>query len=236
MSILECRDVSKTIGTELVVDHVSFVLEEGETAVLNDREQKESGLSAAETLMAMTAGDIVCKNGEILLAEGKSLGTPSHLDGLMTGSGVYAEARSAIPDNNELKDTLYTMELGMMYMKNTAYMDLQREYDRLSKELEEGDGEKVEQEIEDTLTALGLDEETWLQMVGELSETDQHRMALAKILLAGTDLIILDHPEKFLSPDMISWTAGVIRGRGGAILAVSDDPEIFGKATRTITV
>ena len=219
MSILECRDVSKTIGTELVVDHVSFVLEEGETAVLNDREQKESGLSAAETLMAMTAGDIVCKNGEIL-----------------TGSGVYAEARSAIPDNNELKDTLYTMELGMMYMKNTAYMDLQREYDRLSKELEEGDGEKVEQEIEDTLTALGLDEETWLQMVGELSETDQHRMALAKILLAGTDLIILDHPEKFLSPDMISWTADVIRGRGGAILAVSDDPEIFGKATRTITV
>ena len=236
MCLLECKEVSKTIGTTLVVDHASFTVRPSETVRLADSENKPGDISPAETLFDMITGDIACHNGQIIVGDDMSFGTPEHLDQLVSGNGIFAEARSAIPVDNALKEKLRTMELSMMYMKNTAYLDLQHEYDKLSKEMREDSTEETDEEIASVLDALGLDEETYLQTVGELDRAGQLRLALAKLILARVDLILLKYPEQYMTDDMCRWAASLMHSRKGALLTVTDQPELFGEDFRTVTV
>lgn len=235
MTILECTDVSKTIGQDLVVDRASFALSASQTAVLSGA-KGAGGVSPAETLLEMIAGDMPCHNGRIEIGPEIKTGAVWHLDQLVSGNGVFREARSAIPTDETMKEKLRTMELGMMYMKNRAYLDLQKEYDKLSREFEEDAPEKDDEMITAILDLFGMGEETYLQTVSELDEKYWMRLSLAKLLLAGVDLILIKKPEEYLTHEMCERAGEWVRQRGGAILAASDTPDLFGENTAVINM
>ena len=59
--------------------------------------------------------------------------------------------------------------------------------------------------------------------VGELSGGQRRRVALAKALLAPSDLLILDEPTNHLDVDTIDWLEEQLRHRAGGLMMVTHD-------------
>jgi ABC transport system ATP-binding/permease protein len=65
---------------------------------------------------------------------------------------------------------------------------------------------------------------TALEAVTEqLSGGERRRAALARLLVAGPDLVVLDEPTNHLDIEAIDWLAGHLRDRGTALVVVTHD-------------
>ncbi|MBE7189188.1 ABC-F family ATP-binding cassette domain-containing protein, partial [Jatrophihabitans endophyticus] len=68
------------------------------------------------------------------------------------------------------------------------------------------------------LAAVGLDAD-----VARLSGGERRRVALAEALVRQADLLVLDEPTNHLDVEGITWLAGYLRTRRGALLVVTHD-------------
>ncbi len=68
------------------------------------------------------------------------------------------------------------------------------------------------------LAAVGLD-----VAVSRLSGGERRRVALAAALVLQTDLLVLDEPTNHLDVEGVTWLAGYLRERRGALLVVTHD-------------
>ena len=59
--------------------------------------------------------------------------------------------------------------------------------------------------------------------IGELSGGERRRIALAHVLLDHPDLLLLDEPTNHLDVEVITWLAGHLSQRSGAMLVVTHD-------------
>jgi ATP-binding cassette subfamily F protein uup len=66
--------------------------------------------------------------------------------------------------------------------------------------------------------ASGLD-----TVIGSLSGGERRRVALARVLLGAPELLLLDEPTNHLDVEAISWLAGHLAARRGAMLVVTHD-------------
>jgi len=73
------------------------------------------------------------------------------------------------------------------------------------------------------LVGLGLPDLGLDSLVGELSGGEQRRVVLAAALVADADLLLLDEPTNHLDIDGIAWLVDHLRGRRGAVVAVTHD-------------
>ncbi len=60
-------------------------------------------------------------------------------------------------------------------------------------------------------------------VIGPLSGGERRRIALAKLLLDGPELLLLDEPTNHLDLEAVSWLAGHLAARRGALLVVTHD-------------
>jgi ATP-binding cassette subfamily F protein uup len=60
-------------------------------------------------------------------------------------------------------------------------------------------------------------------LIGPLSGGERRRIALARLLLDGPELVLLDEPTNHLDVEAIAWLAGHLATRRGAMLVVTHD-------------
>ena len=102
----------------------------------------------------------------------------------------------------------------------TKFTNLEERYRTLG-------GYQVESEAERIAAGVGLDEETLLRAVGTLSGGQRRRLELARLLLAGGDLLILDEPTNHLDVEAKSWVMDFLRKVKSTVLVVSHDIELM---------
>jgi ATPase subunit of ABC transporter with duplicated ATPase domains len=77
---------------------------------------------------------------------------------------------------------------------------------------------------------LGLAADRVDRPIAVLSGGERRRIELARILFAGSDLLMLDEPTNHLDNDAKQWLMGFLRSYRGALLVVSHDLDLLDEA------
>lgn len=80
---------------------------------------------------------------------------------------------------------------------------------------------------EQLLAGLGFAPEEWMRSVGEFSGGWQMRIALARALMAPSELLLLDEPTNHLDLDAMLWLERWIGSYPGTVLIISHDTEFL---------
>jgi ATP-binding cassette subfamily F protein 3 len=173
--------------------------------------------SGKSTLLRLLAGHEVPDSGRVLYPRGCRLGfveqelTPARL-----GNRLLPFVLEVVPD---WKDFWREWELSAEAGDAAAL-------DRLSLrqgELELKYGYNPEHRAQAVLSGLGFAEEKWNRSLGELSGGWRERAKLARVLTAGTDLLILDEPTNHLDLDAVEWLETFLMGYAGILIFVAHD-------------
>lgn len=98
---------------------------------------------------------------------------------------------------------------------------------QLENALIEADAWTAPSRAEQLLTGLGFRPEQWMLPVGQFSGGWQMRIALARALMAPSDLLLLDEPTNHLDLDAMLWLERWLQSYPGTVLTVSHDTEFL---------
>lgn len=87
---------------------------------------------------------------------------------------------------------------------------------------------------EQLLAGLGFTPEQWLQPVDSFSGGWRMRLALARALMAPSELLLLDEPTNHLDLDAMLWLERWLAAYEGTVLLISHDTEFLDAVAQTI--
>ena len=103
-------------------------------------------------------------------------------------------------------------------------------YSRAEEHFAALNGYAAESEVRQLLAGLGLTPGRAELPLRVLSGGERRRVELARILFAGSDVLMLDEPTNHLDSDAKNWLMGFLRDYRGALLVVSHDIELLDEA------
>lgn len=98
----------------------------------------------------------------------------------------------------------------------------------------EADAWTAPSRAEQLLAGLGFKPEEWLLPVGHFSGGWQMRLALARALMAPSDLLLLDEPTNHLDLDAMLWLERWLISYPGTVLLISHDTEFLDAVAKAI--
>ena len=105
--------------------------------------------------------------------------------------------------------------------------ELMEEYGRLQHRFEQLGGWSLESEARRILAGLGFADADAERDIGEFSGGWMMRVALARLLLANPDLLLLDEPSNHLDLASVEWLQGFLAEYAGAVILVSHDRDFI---------
>ncbi len=87
---------------------------------------------------------------------------------------------------------------------------------------------------EQLLAGLGFSPDQWLSPVNSFSGGWQMRLALARALMAPSDLLLLDEPTNHLDLDAMLWLEKWLAAYQGTVLLISHDTEFLDAVAKSI--
>ena len=219
--MLQVKQLSKYFGAELVLDSISFVLNDGERIGLIG----PNG-SGKTTLLRCVAGFDAPDRGEIVLSpSSRSIGYLQQVldqNSELTVSDAIDAAQSAwLVAEQAFQDA--ADQLARDAHAEAAFAA----FDTALAEFEALGGYAREQRSAAILEGLGLSTEQLVQTVDSLSGGQKTRLGLAMLLLQEPDLLLLDEPTNHLDIDALTWLEQFVISFPGAVLIVSHDREFL---------
>ena len=216
--ILSCSNISKSFGTDSILNHVSFHIEEREKAAA-------VGINGAgkSTLLKIIVGELAPDEGSVVIAKGKTLGYLAQHQDLDSGRTIYDELLEVKRPIIEMEERLRTLEVNMKRSQGEELESLYQTYSRLSHEFELANGYAWKSEITGVLKGLGFLEEEFSKPVSTLSGGQKTRVSLGKLLLSKPDIILLDEPTNHLDMESIAWLENYLLNYQGTVVIVAHD-------------
>ncbi len=216
--ILACHDISKAFGTDEVIQHASFHIEEREKAAI-------VGINGAgkTTLLRIIMGELEADSGEVILAKGRSIGYLPQNPDIEGNRTIYEEVLSAKEGLISMQETLVSMEEKMSCLEGEALEGLMESYSRLNQEFEREGGLSYKSEIVGVLKGLGFAEEEFSKHMQALSGGQRTRVCLGKLLVTKPDVVLLDEPTNHLDLNSITWLETFLLNYKGAVVIVCHD-------------
>ena len=226
---LHASELRIEIGARVLLDDATFHVGDGERVAL-------VGPNGAgkTTLLRTLVGRVPPASGTVRLpprygwlAQETTLG--AEVDDLLTYDHLLA-ASPLTGMSDELADAHAAIEKAGISEAPEALDRAVRRYSELEERFRFRGGYSLESGVEDMAANLGLDEEALLRPVSALSGGQRRRLELARLLLAGGDLLILDEPTNHLDAEAKEFVMDFLRSSGSAVLVVSHDIELMSES------
>ena len=216
--ILSCSNISKAFGSNEVIKHASFHIEENEKAAI-------VGINGAgkSTLLKIIIGELPGDEGEVVVSKGKTIGYLSQHQDLSGERTVYEEVLEIKRPIIEMEAKIRQMELDMKHLTGSELDDMLSSYSRLNHEFEQQNGYAYQSEVTGVLKGLGFTEEDFKKPVKALSGGQKTRVALGRLLLSKPDIILLDEPTNHLDMESIAWLETYLVNYAGSVIIVAHD-------------
>lgn len=213
MSLLRLQNARLAFGTAPVLDNTQLIVERDERLCIVGR----NGAGKSSLLKVL--------NGQQKLDDGELKKDPSLKVSMLpqdppaqTSMAVFDFVAGAFADLQE-----HLTEYAHLIQRLTdepSDMDALTELSRVQEKLEANNGWEVQQQIEQTLTRLGLDGTATLD---SLSGGWLRRVALARAWVVNPDVLLLDEPTNHLDVETVQWLEQILKEFNGSIIFISHD-------------
>ena len=228
---IEINKVFISIGNNDILKEVNWTIYPRERWALVGRNGE--GKSTLLKALTNTGGEMVSiRDGEIVIAKDARLG-------YLEQKGVSGSTRSVRDEVTSRMDR-YTRAVSRMKVAEKKVEDGDYSDDALqelsdaSVEFEAAGGYTIEQKISNVLKGLGFIESDYELKCSEFSGGWQMRIALARLLLSESDLMVLDEPTNHLDKGARDWLGGFLSKYDGTLLIVSHDETLLKAAVTSI--
>lgn len=214
MNYLTVNNVSKTVGEKLLFKQITFGLEKGQKSALIARNG-----TGKSTLLNIIAGREVPDEGEVVVRNDIVVSYLPQMDSFNEEDSVlnalFDEETPIVRAIKEYETCVTLLEQGLADKVPQERMDSAiLEIDRLN-------AWDYEYRIKELLAKFGIHD--IFKNINQLSGGQRKKAALAKTLIADTDLLILDEPTNHLDVEMIEWLENYLSSANITLLMVTHD-------------
>lgn len=227
--LLECVQLDKAFGENIIIEDASFRIEENEKLAL-------VGINGCgkTTLIRMIMGELEPDKGQIIINKNANIAYLSQNSNLESELSIYDEVFSTRSDLPEMENELRSIEKQMKNASDSALEKMMKRYSALSEAFERAGGYEYRSRVIGVLKGIGFREDEFDKKINVLSGGEKTRVALGKLLLMPLDLLILDEPTNHLDLDAVAWLEGFLATYQGALLLVSHDRYFLNKTVNNI--
>ena len=214
MNYLTVEKLSKTIGEKELFSEITFGLEKGQKTALIARNG-----TGKSTLLNIIAGYDSPDSGQVVIRNDITVSYLPQMDRFADNFSVLDAIFDAqTPTIQAIKE----YESCMLMAENGN--DSPELHQRLQKAILEMDRLQAwdfEARAKEILSRFGIHD--IFKNINELSGGQRKKAALAKTLIADTDLLILDEPTNHLDVEMIEWLENYLQAAYVTLLMVTHD-------------
>jgi ABC transport system ATP-binding/permease protein len=214
MNILSVESLSKSHGTKVLFENITFGVDSSEKIGL-------IGINGTgkSTLLKIIAGLEISDSGNVSLGSGLQIEYLPQDPVFQSGATVMEQVfRGTSPIMQLLREYEYASE---KLQENPTNEDLQHKLVMLSQRMDSQGAWQLESEAKAVLTRLGISD--FSARVEHLSGGMRKRISLASSLITPADLLILDEPTNHIDSDTVDWLEQYLNQRKGALLLITHD-------------
>lgn len=222
MIVLSCKDIQKSYGIDVILENVTFNINDGEKVGLIG--PNGAGKS---TLFKIITHQLEYDTGDLYIDKNKSIGYLAQHLSLNSTNTIYDELITVFDDLISLENKLAKLEELMNEPYDPDNEDYHnkiiKDYTTCSELYTNRGGYTYKAEIGRVLKGLGFTEEDYPKSIDILSGGQKTRVALCKLLLTKPDILLLDEPTNHLDLEAIEWLEEYLKSYKGSIVIISHD-------------
>lgn len=220
--IIQCQNVQKYHGAQLVLNSITFDLRQGEKIGLIGR----NGCGKT-TLFHLLNGEERPDQGQISIRKGSVVGLLSQIQEVNGDETVYDVLQRSFAEPLQWQNRLRELELQMSVLNagtdEVLWNKLLKEYGVLQDKFEMAGGYEIDSSIQRIATGLGIETVQYDRSFTSLSGGEKTKVGLAELLLRRPDVLLLDEPTNHLDMAAIEWLEQFLQDYDGTVLAISHD-------------
>lgn len=218
MSLIKLHQYCLHYGEQLIFNHLDFQLDKGKKLCITGR----NGVGKS-TLLACIAGCREVDSGERWLKNGAKVAFLSQELPVFADQNVYDFVSQGIEGLGEQLAQYHALS----HCETPDLVALER----LQHAIEEADGWRLQNRVEQIITRLDLDADA---PMSSLSGGWRRRAALAQVLLSEPDILLLDEPTNHLDLEAIAWLEDFLQSWEGALVFITHDRAFLRKLANTV--
>ncbi len=214
--MIQLVDAAKAFGDQVILRDASWRVGPGDRVGLVGKNG-----SGKSTLLRILAGQVPLDSGEVVRKKDCRVGFLPQ-DGLeLRGRTAFEEVRSAFAGLLAMRREQEALAEELARSPDRA--DLMERYGEIEDEWHRRGGYELDARVGEVLSGLGFTTSDHDRPAEDFSQGWQMRIALARLLIEGNDLILLDEPTNYLDIEARTWLLGFLtRHRGGLVLVAHD--------------
>ncbi|QMV41867.1 ribosomal protection-like ABC-F family protein [Cohnella cholangitidis] len=222
MLTINCQNVKKYNGAQLILENVTFELRYGEKIGLVGRNG-----SGKSTLLRMVSKLDTPDAGMLTVRKDARIGYLEQIPAEAADRTVYDVLALSYRELLDCRSEMTVIE-GKMSEPEAATQPERLEallvqYSALQELFEREGGYELDARIEQVANGLGIERDWYAREYRSLSGGEKTKVGLASQLIGKPDLLLLDEPTNHLDLDGVEWLEEFLAKYEGACLIVSHD-------------